>query len=255
MKTILTVALVATAMFSCKKKDDVTKAGTFTGSEVEVQHGKGWSWVKLNADGNPEQLGLSINDAAINSMPVGTGGGGTHTHDNSVVFPLHAAAKANTPFDHLGVDWNPNGHEPAGIYDKPHFDFHFYMITEGQQAAATDMTKLETDPAADYLPANFIGGAPVPQMGKHWIDVTSPELTGQVPFTQTFIYGSYDGKVTFLEPMITLDFLKATTTFVRPIPQPAKYKKEGYYPTRMRISKHDGVTDVVLEGFVKRQAS
>src|SRR6476661_6559971 len=159
MKKILGVALVATAMFSCKKSDDVitTKAGTFKGAEVEVQHGKGWSWVKLNAEGNPEQIGLSINDAAMNSMPVGTGGtGGTHTHDNNVIFPLHEKAKGSTPFDHLGVDWNPNGHEPAGVYDKPHFDFHFYMVSEAAVQASIDFAKLDADPAAEYLPANYI---------------------------------------------------------------------------------------------------
>ncbi|MCW3108253.1 MAG: hypothetical protein JWQ09_2759, partial [Segetibacter sp.] len=74
------------------------------------------------------------------------------------------------------------------------------------------------------------------------------------PFSQTFIYGTYDGKVTFYEPMITLAFLKSTTSFERAIPQPAKFKKAGYYPTKMRVTKHDGVTDIVLDGFVQRQA-
>ncbi len=53
---------------------------------------------------------------------------------------------------------------------------------------------------------SLVGGG-VPQMGAHWVDVTSPELNGST-FAQTFIYGSYDGQVNFYEPMITLDFLK-----------------------------------------------
>jgi hypothetical protein len=53
--------------------------------------------------------------------------------------------------------------------------------------------------------------------------------------------------------MITLAFLKATTTFERAIPQPVKFTKAGYYPAKMRVSKHDGVTDIVLDGFVQRQ--
>jgi hypothetical protein len=91
-------------------------------------------------------------------------------------------------------------------------------------------------------------------MGKHWIDVTSPELHG-VPFTQTFLYGSHDGQVVFYEPMITLDFLKQTTSFQRTIPQPSKFKVSGYYPTRMTINKEAGTTNISLEGFVYRQAS
>jgi hypothetical protein len=39
-------------------------------------------------------------------------------------FPIQAR---DTPFQYIMFDWNPNGHEPEGIYDKPHFDFHFYI--------------------------------------------------------------------------------------------------------------------------------
>ena len=86
------------------------------------------------------------------------------------------------------------------------------------------------------------------------IDVTSPEFNGQ-PFSQTFIFGSYAAKLAFLEPMITLDFLKQTNNFVRSIPQPAKFQKTGYYPTKMRVSKVNGVTNIILKDFVLRQAS
>jgi hypothetical protein len=91
-------------------------------------------------------------------------------------------------------------------------------------------------------------------MGAHWVDATSPELNG-APFTQTFIYGSYNGEVNFYEPMITEEFIKANPSFERTIPQPTKYQKTGYYPTKMRIEKSDKVTNIILEGFVWRQAS
>jgi hypothetical protein len=140
------------------------------------------------------------------------------------------------------------------IYTLPHFDFHYYMVTEAEVRGATDTAKLNAAPAADYLPANHVSGGAVPQMGNHWADITSPEFNGQ-PFTQTFMYGSYNSKITFYEPMITLNFMKSTTKFSRSIPQPARFKTAGYYPTKMSVSKHDGVTDVILEGFVKRNAS
>lgn len=245
MKKILIFATTATLLFSCKKNDE--KGGTFAGPDVSIQQGKARSWIKQDANGSPQQVGITIDDAAINSMPV-------DGDESEVTLALNAVAKTATPFDHIEVDWNPHGHEPVGIYDKPHFDFHFYMVPEAEVMAATDNAKLNTDPPADYLPQHYIPGPPVPQMGKHFIDVTSPELNG-LPFSQTFIYGAYDGKVTFYEPMITLAFLKATTTFERDIPQPAKFLKSGNYPTKMRITKHDGVTDIVLDGFVQRQAS
>ena len=245
MKKILILATTATLLFSCKKNDD--KAGTFSGPEASIYQGKGKSWVKLDGNGSVQQLGVTIDDAAMNSLP--TIGSGTE-----VTLALNLEAKTATPFDHIEVGWNPLGHEPSGIYDKPHFDFHFYTVPESEVKGATDNVKLNANPAADYLPQNYVPGPPVPQMGKHFIDVTSPELNGQ-PFTQTFLFGTYDAKVTFYEPMITLAFLKATTTFERSIPQSAKFKKAGYYPTKMSITKHDGVTDIILDGFVQRQAT
>jgi hypothetical protein len=105
------------------------------------------------------------------------------------------------------------------------------------------------------MPQNYVpipGG--VPQMGVHWVDVTAPELNGQL-FTQTFIYGSYNGQVTFYEPMITLDFIKANPSYQRNIPVPSKFEQPGYYPTKMRIQKVGGITNIILEEFVYRQAS
>ena len=67
------------------------------------------------------------------------------------------------------------------------------------------------------------------------------------------MFGS--GKVTFYEPMITLEFLKNNNNFERSIPQPAKVQKSGWYPTKMKIIKHDGLTDVILDGFNFRQQS
>lgn len=245
MKKIVILFTTVTLLFSCKKNDD--KAGTFNGPDATIQAGKGKSWIKLDAIGAPQQLGITIDDAAINSMP-------TDGEESEVTLSLNPAAKTATPFDHIEVDWNPHGHEPAGIYDKPHFDFHFYMVSEGEVMAATDTAKLNANVQADYMPPHYVPGPAVPQMGRHYLDVTSPELNGQ-PFTQTFIYGAYDSKVTFYEPMITLAFLKTTSSFERSIPQPTKYSKAGYYPTNMRIEKHDNVTDIVLEGFVQRQAT
>ena len=94
----------------------------------------------------------------------------------------------------------------------------------------------------------------VPAMGKHWVDVTSPEFSG-APFTQTFIYGSYDGKVTFYEPMITEDFIRNNPSFERSIPQPAQYQQAGWCPTKMRIAKAGGATNVVIEDFVRRNSN
>lgn len=261
MKKFFFLAAVSMLVFSACKKDKVPappKETLFKTVSQGFQHGKTWSWYEVDAAGNPLRIAVAIDDAAMNSLDTTTPGSGGHHHQNSLSLKLPAQA-VNTPFTHVLLDWNPKGHEPEFIYGKPHFDFHFYMSTEAERLAIppyeVDSTKFKIAPAAAYLPANYVHfPAGVPQMGSHCLDVTSPELSG-APFTETFIYGAYDGKVTFYEPMITGDFVKNNPNFQRAIPQPARFQKAGWYPTKMRLAKVDGVTSIILEGFVKQPGS
>ena len=258
-KSILLLLSAVVLLSSCQKDHDNEKNRIFKGPESQVYGGKAWTWVQLGLGGQPERLAITLTDAALNSVPVGDHGDG-HDHDHEAAWTLKFHPKAGvTPFNHVGMGWNPNGHEPEMIYGKPHFDFHFYMMTPAEVAAIppyeVDSLKFKNWPAPAYLPATYFNaGGGVPQMGAHWVDVTSGEFNGQ-GFTQTFIYGSYDGKVTFYEPMITLEFLKNNSNFERAIPQPAKFQKTGYYPTKLRVVKHDGVTEIILDNFVYRTAS
>jgi len=253
MKKMLLVAAAAAFLVSCKKDDE--KENTFKGAVVQLHDGKAWSSVRLDKNGVPLQLAITVTEAALNSMP--TEGDEGHNHSNNLVLPLHPKASTATPFKFVGLDWNPAGHPPDNIYTLPHFDFHFYMVTQAEVAATVDLAKMNIHPAPEYIPQNYIPTDPVPQMGLHWVDITSPELdpnSGQ-SFTQTFIYGSNNGKLTFYEPMITLDFLRNSGNFERSIPQPAKVQQTGYYPTKMRIVKQGSETSVILDGFVLKQAS
>jgi hypothetical protein len=192
-----------------------------------------------------------VNDAAMNSVPLGQPS--DHMSPaNNLLIPI--AAESGTPFKFAMVNWNSSGHEPDQVYTLPHFDFHFYTSTQAEVMNYMDETKLNAEPNAAYIPANHISGPGVPMMGKHYIDATSPELQGQT-FTQTFLFGSYDSKVVFWEPMITQAFLKNTTQFERALPQPSKFQQAGYYPTKMKINRKDGVTEISLTDFVNRQAS
>lgn len=252
MKRIMAVVVAIASLASSCKKDQAK--GVFKGPEVQVNNGKAWTWVQLKEDGTPERLAITINDAAMNSVPVGDNGGGGHNMtENNYVLTLHPKASSML-FKHIWLNWNPAGHEPPGIYDLPHFDLHYYMITNAEREAM-DNAKLNLNPPKEYFPTNYIApGLAVPTMGNHWIDTTSPELKGQT-FAQTMILGSYDNKVIFYEPMITKAFLQGQTNYERSIPQPAKFQKTGYYPTKLRVVKHDGVTEIILDGFTHRQAS
>ncbi len=264
MKKFFFLSLAAaTILTSCKKESDNQIGGTFKGPVVQVYNGRAWTSVQISPTGNPMHLSIFITDDALNSLPSGIADGhttGNHDHSdmgNNWILKFHP--KANTPFDHVGMGWNPNGHEPDVIYGLPHFDFHYYLTSPAEVAAIppyeVDSSKFLNWPAADYFPSTYFNpGGGVPQMGCHWIDATSGELNGQI-FSQTFIYGSYDGKVTFYEPMITLDFLKNNNNFERAIPQPAKVQKSGWYPTKLRVVKHDALTEIILDAFVQRLKS
>lgn len=252
-------SLTAISFAFCDKDDFDGRKGLLRGPEVSVHGGKSWTWVQLDKQGNPESIGISINDKALNGVPIGSGTGHGHGGENSWVLKFNPVAGTVLPFNHVGMNWNPSGHEPEHFYGKPHFDFHFYSMTPQEVAAIppyeVDSVKFKNWPAPEYFPANYINpGGGVPQMGAHWVDVTSGEFKGQ-PFTQTFIFGSYDGKVTFYEPMITQEFLKTQTNFQRSIPVPTKFQTSGWYPTSLKIVKHDGITDIILEKFVYRQKS
>lgn len=253
MKKVFLFSIVLTTIFvSCKKDEDDKKGHTYKGPAVQVYSGKAWTWVQVNKKENPEKIAIAIDDAALNSLPIGIA---PHNSQNDWILKFNPAATF-PPFNHVGLDWNPSGHEPTMIYDKPHFDFHFYMVSEASVAAIPiyEMAKAKFDnwPAPVYFPPNYINpGGGVPMMGTHWSDVTSPEFHGQ-PFTQTFIFGSYDGRVTFYEPMITLAFLKTTNSFERAIPQPAKFQRDGWYPRKLSVSKKDGTTEIIFSDFVYR---
>jgi len=259
MKKVLFFASVALLAFSsCKKDNNEKKDEKVFKSEVQqFQHGKAWTWYEEDGNKNPLRIAIAFDDAAFNSLDRSDPSNpNEHHHVNALSLKFHPKATAATPFQHALLDWMPQGHLP--FFGEPHFDFHFYMTSEAERKAIpfyeVDPSKFDKVPTADYMPANYIavpGG--VPQMGTHWVDVTSPELSGG-PFTQTFIFGTYDSKVTFYEPMITEKFIRDNPSFERAIPQPAKYQIAGWHPTKMRMEKKDGVTSFILEGFVQRQS-
>ena len=59
---------------------------------------------------------------------------------------------------------------------------------------------------------------------------------GYQPFTKTFVYGSWNGRFTFLEPMITRSYLLSHPDVVTPISVPSLYPQPGYYPSAYRVA-------------------
>lgn len=249
MKRIFLLIAVATGLLAFQKLTKNEK--TYDSKKISLHGGKVWTSAKVSSNGKPERVSIVLDDAALNTVPAGQPSD-HFSPANNLMIPVRS--EGGSPFQFVMVNWNSSGHEPDSIYGLPHFDFHFYTSSQSEVMNYMDSAKLSKVPSSEYVPANHVAVHPLPMMGNHFIDVTSAELHG-TKFTQTFIYGSYDSKVVFYEPMITLDFLKNTPKFERAIPQPAKFQQSGYYPTKLQVAKHDGVTEIILTGFTKRQAS
>jgi hypothetical protein len=112
------------------------------------------------------------------------------------------------------------------------------------------------------LPPNYVHAdfrdveAVVPAMGNHLIDLTGAEFNKQ-PFTRSWIYGVYDGRVTFYEEMVTREHLLAAPNTCAPIKSPKAVAQRGYYPTVSCIRRDAASGDYVvsLERFALREAS
>lgn len=253
--TVLSVGLSGSAR-ACEECQ-MRKAGTYLGQFTLLGNGTVRSFVKLDAKRKPTALGVTFSETALTGLSeTGMGPASMPMVPYTLALPKEAKGIG---FDHIGLDWSPKGHLPNGVYNVPHFDVHFYKMPEAQRAkiSATgkDVARCNVKPAARYIPAGYImpPGTEVPMMGAHALNAASPELKGE-PFTQTFIYGFYDGKVTFLEPMIAKSFLETKPNVVTPIPQPKAVAQSGYYPTRYRTS-YDPVRKeytVALEGLTYR---
>jgi hypothetical protein len=211
------------------KSDKSEKTRTFYSHVVKLGNGNAKTFYTEDGNGKPLEIGIILNERALQNLP---------GNMLQVELPFHQKAGATT-FTHATLEWNPGGHEPDEIYDIPHFDFHFYFgITSEERKQITPLPPDEFDiaPAPMYHPPlYFFTPGRVPEMGAHWVDLLSPEFAGG-EFTKTFIYGSYDGKFIFHEPMITLDYLLMQPDETNEIRQPEAFQADGFYPTEYRIS-------------------
>lgn len=228
-----------------------------TGDLMDMGNGTVRTWVHLDKDKKPDAIGITFTATALEGLPTEKPDNGEDGYEFTLKLPKEASV---LPFDHIAVDWNPKGHIPDPIYTVPHFDFHFYMMSPAERMKITakgdDLKKCQNKPSSEYLPKNFMY-APESElafMGSHWVDVTTPELHGK-PFTQTFIYGTYDSKVVFVEPMVSMAYLKSKPDATFDLPQPEKLAIKGkLFPTKYHIAFDEKRQEymIVFSGFARR---
>jgi uncharacterized protein len=267
---LLLVAVTA----ACSSDHSLSAAELFAyGPSQALGQGTARTYVELDASGVPAEIGVALSERALIALPQTPLPGGPSAVNLTLQLP--AAAKA-TGFDHVMLDWNPGGHEPEHVYTLPHFDFHFFLTSPAERDAIMPndpawAARAASFPSAEFIPTDYaaastLGGVPpaaaaVPMMGMHWINVKSPEVQpppNNKPFTSTFIYGSWDGKINFVEPMITKAYIESTKDLANGVSLPInvlpRAQKPGLYPTKysIRYDKPTGEYRIAIEGLVAK---
>lgn len=218
----------------------------YLGEKVNVGNGYVQAFIKMH-HAKPREIGVIISAKGLTNLPM--------NEMKEYILPMPTEI-AVFPYKHITFDWNPNGHEPDGVYDKPHFDIHFYFITAQKQQAITCMDEdfpiCMQDIVPEYLVSDYAPTpAGVPKMGWHWVDLLSPEFNGGI-FTRTFLYGYYAGKPIFLEPMVTLEYLQSKKESELKIRQPVMFPYVGgYFPKEYKITydKKHKLHKIILKEF------
>ena len=256
------------------------------GTPVSLGTGTVASYAEVDAAGAPKVIGVMFAARALENLPAAPSDGHhcfdadkngeidlaaecAGWHEWVLPLPSDLARRADMPFKWALLNWNPHGHIPPGVYDTPHFDVHFYMESIervfaiqagpcGPEHVRCDQFALARKPLpGNYIPASHVDvGAVAPAMGNHLVDVTGPEFKGE-KFRHTWIYGVYDGRVTFYEEMVDRAYLLSKPSACFPIPSPEAVATSGYYPAQSCIryvADKDAYT-VSLEGFAMRNAS
>jgi hypothetical protein len=282
---MMLLAVTVLAAAGCSSERAGTSTSRMPGWQLKLGDGTVSSYAELESGGAPTAIGVVWSANALEGLPndsdehrcFGRNKDGAkdadtkcqHTHEFVIPLPDSVARRADIPFKWALFNWNPVGHIPPGIYDAPHFDIHFEMgpIADafaiesgpcGPELVRCDQFRMARKPLPpNYMPADYVDvEAVVPVMGNHLIDTSGPEFHQQ-PFTRSWIYGVYDGKVIFYEAMVTLAYMRTKPNGCLPIKAPKAVAVSGLYPTEYCV-RHNATTgeySVSMEKFSRRDAS
>ena len=236
-----------------------TAAVRLNGDAQKVGNGVARAYIIVDEKNVPLEVGVALSEGVMENLPKPMKmdhSKMTTEHLDMHQWILALPSKNPTPYQFVQFGWNPQGHEPPGVWDVPHFDFHFWTASLAVRNSIVPSDPKYAEKAARYpadslRPQFYLDAATaakttpaamtVPEMGLHWFDVRTPEIQkiagkpdAYRPFTTTFIYGTWDGEFVFAEPMITREYLMAKGDTTIQVPA-AKFSRPGYYPASYRI--------------------
>lgn len=254
------------------------------GAVVKMGEGQVETFADVTSGDNLIKLGAHFSEKAVNSPPEAlTDGNRCYDHNENgeierekecslwhekiIPLPPEISRNEDIPFKWALVNWNPQGHIPPGVWNKPHFDVHFYIepienifaLERGEcgpEFMRCDQFEVATKPVPEqYMHPDYVNvKAAAPAMGNHLVDTTAAEFHGE-PFTRSWIYGSYDGRVIFYEEMLAQEYMRSQPSDCYPIKTTPEVALSGYYPETVcaRADEEMGGVSVTLEDFVYRE--
>ena len=216
--------------------------------------------VETDNIGNYRSISVDLPLSVINLNPQGRAAtdGQVCNERNECVGGYHAFFEIPVldkfPYRTIQLNWNPQGHFPMS-FEANHFDYHFHTQTLAELKTMTAgicgaehfscepelMEKVTRQLPAEQVPAGYTNAAldtSVAWMGSHLVaPPTIPASADQ--FTQIFIHGAYEGRLSFQEPMITVAYFNELKTRTQrapatedcfAIPQPLEYPDDKVYP-------------------------
>ena len=207
--------MIMTLLVACTFATPVTHAATYYGAPVTVGSGSVRVYVIENTSGTIE-VGIEADATAFVDL----------VSDSHLHLDLPTSGSFDvSPIDHIDVGFAVSGHpggpwaDTAGVPENsywavPHFDVHFMTISDEEADGIiipnpTDSSDLAyVPPAVSDLAEGYALGpnSGVNGEGSHW--ATGSEFSDfPAPFDYNFLYGFYNGSMTFEEPMVAQTFL------------------------------------------------
>ena len=243
------MAALGAAFIVLRTVSVVQAAQIFYGEPEPLVKGSVRSFVALDDNGNPTEIGATFPKETL-SLPTGD-------TEPDIATELSLPPEASsTAFNHMELLYRPNDYSglvPKGI-GVPRFSLNFFLISPSERAlicphpdkigtlpvctASEEAPALKT-PQPGTVPLGILqtlGGAE-PGYGSRYRDPDTTTLldSGQ-PFTSTYYYAFFDGKLTDIDFSSSIAFLSTQPNVTLPIKLPTSYSKSGYYPTEYNIT-------------------
>ena len=263
----LLVAPLGAVLIALVTVTSAQAAQIFYGKSEQLGNGYIRSFVELDDNGNPSNIGATLTQGAL-ALPIGQA-------DPDIVVDLSLPSEASsTAFKNIELTYRPYYYpNTPDVFLVPRLGFDFFQVSPQErdlicahpdtsgppQCVGNELTQALKTPDPGILPEGLVSTLEAqPRVGTRYFDpdVTFPIVQGQQPFTTTYDYGFYDGNPTLRGIGVTKAFLETQPNVTIPIKIPTTYSQGGYYPTSYSVTYDPASQDyrVAYSGLTYRRS-